>query len=116
MFLSPLEREGQPSCSFQNEIKHLAVYALTSTENIPKLNNFLIKFILPSLFTANSVEEIFENLKKDGSSFAQQQLQVNLSEMLSVLFCKFDCTIVAKSCGIPTPLSKTKIPICYEIS
>ncbi|XP_040213099.1 3-hydroxyisobutyryl-CoA hydrolase, mitochondrial isoform X3 [Rana temporaria] len=33
-----------------------------------------------SLFTANSVEEIFENLKKDGSSFAQQQLQT-LSKM-----------------------------------
>ncbi|KAM5151584.1 3-hydroxyisobutyryl-CoA hydrolase, mitochondrial [Mantella aurantiaca] len=33
-----------------------------------------------SLFTANSVEEIFENLKKDGSPFAQQQLQI-LSKM-----------------------------------
>ncbi|XP_077304804.1 3-hydroxyisobutyryl-CoA hydrolase, mitochondrial isoform X2 [Lithobates pipiens] len=33
-----------------------------------------------SLFTANSVEEIFENLKKDGSSFAQRQLQT-LSKM-----------------------------------
>ncbi|XP_073489300.1 3-hydroxyisobutyryl-CoA hydrolase, mitochondrial isoform X3 [Aquarana catesbeiana] len=33
-----------------------------------------------SLFTANNVEEIIENLKKDGSSFAQQQLQT-LSKM-----------------------------------
>ncbi|XP_075686037.1 3-hydroxyisobutyryl-CoA hydrolase, mitochondrial [Rhinoderma darwinii] len=33
-----------------------------------------------SLFSANSVEEIFENLKKDGSTFAQQQLKT-LSKM-----------------------------------
>ncbi|XP_072274905.1 3-hydroxyisobutyryl-CoA hydrolase, mitochondrial isoform X2 [Pyxicephalus adspersus] len=40
-------------------------------ENLDKIN---------SLFTANSVEELFENLKKDGSPFAQQQLQT-LSKM-----------------------------------
>ncbi|KAJ1186981.1 hypothetical protein NDU88_003760, partial [Pleurodeles waltl] len=36
------------------------------SEHIDKIN---------SLFSANSIEEIFDNLKQDGSSFALQQLE-----------------------------------------
>lgn len=59
----------------------LDTYQTKSTEDEEKpfiLAEHLDK--INSLFTANNVEEIIENLKKDGSSFAQQQLQT-LSKM-----------------------------------
>ncbi|XP_018411577.1 PREDICTED: 3-hydroxyisobutyryl-CoA hydrolase, mitochondrial [Nanorana parkeri] len=67
--------------SKQNVAEVLDTYQAKSTAGEEKpfiLAEHLEK--INSLFAANSVEEIFENLKKDGSPFAQQQLQT-LSKM-----------------------------------
>lgn len=40
-------------------------------------------FLSPSWFSANTVEQIVENLQQDGSSFALEQLKVMYGSFLS---------------------------------